>query len=169
MKKNVIKTILALSAVVALAAVSSACTEGTEQDSIEDPIQVSITIDYPDGSDAEDIVDQKFLVEEGTTVLDALQIYCNVHDIPVNVETTAASIYGINRIYNADEDETSGNEDGEGSEDDAAREDGDEASEADDTVSISGTWSFSVNGEDSTVSENEFKLSDGDSVVWSYR
>ena len=98
MKKNTIKKVLALSAILALAAAAAGCSEKKVQEPIEDPIEVTISIDFPDGAEAEDITEEAFLVEDGTTVLDALQIYCNVNDIPVNVETTAAAVYGIKLI-----------------------------------------------------------------------
>ena len=102
MKKNTIKKVLALSAILALAAAAAGCSEKKVQEPIEDPIEVTISIDFPDGAEAEDITEEAFLVEDGTTVLDALQIYCNVNDIPVNVETTAAAVYGINGVNNSD-------------------------------------------------------------------
>ena len=134
------------------------------QEPIEDPIEVTISIDFPDGAEAEDITEEAFLVEDGTTVLDALQIYCNVNDIPVNVETTAAAVYGINGVNNSDG--TAENPDEEADDEEIAAEtETDESTE----TALTGSWHYSVNGEESSTPENEVRLSDGDSIIWIYQ
>ena len=152
MKKNTIKKVLAL------------CSEKKVQEPIEDPIEVTISIDFPDGAEAKDITEEAFLVEDGTTVLDALQIYCNVNDIPVNVETTAAAVYGINGVNNSDG--TAENPDEEADDEEIAAEtETDESTE----TALTGSWHYSVNGEESSAPENEVRLSDGDSIIWIYQ
>lgn len=164
MKKNTIKKVLALSAILALAAAAAGCSEKKVQEPIEDPIEVTISIDFPDGAEAEDITEEAFLVEDGTTVLDALQIYCNVNDIPVNVETTAAAVYGINGVNNSDG--TAENPDEEADDEEiAAEKETDESTE----TALTGSWHYSVNGEESNAPENEVRLSDGDSIIWIYQ
>lgn len=179
MKKSTLKKILAALTAIALVATAAACSDKTEEEPIQDPIEVSISIDFPEGSGVEDITDETFLVEDGTTVLDALQIYCNVNDIPVNVETTSAAVFGINGVNNSDvgsiapEGETEPAEnDGDSadngtSDSGAAGDDGEKTEE--DIAPISGSWHYSVNGEEGTVSENEVQLSDGDSIIWIYQ
>lgn len=166
MKKNTIKKVLALSAILALAAAAAGCSGKKVQEPIEDPIEVTISIDFPDGAETEDITEEAFLVEDGTTVLDALQIYCNVNDIPVNVETTAAAVYGINGINNSGD--TAENPDEEAEADDeeiAAETETDGGAEP----ALTGSWHYSVNGEESSAPENEVRLSDGDSIIWIYQ
>jgi hypothetical protein len=166
MKKNTIKKVLALSAILALAAAAAGCSEKKVQEPIEDPIEVTISIDFPDGAEAEDITEEAFLVEDGTTVLDALQIYCNVNDIPVNVETTAAAVYGINGINNSDDTAENPNEEAEADDEEIAAEtETDESTE----TALTGSWHYSVNGEESSAPENEVRLSDGDSIIWIYQ
>ena len=166
MKKNTIKKVLALSAILALAAAAAGCSEKKVQEPIEDPIEVTISIDFPDGAEAEDITEEAFLVEDGTTVLDALQIYCNVNDIPVNVETTAAAVYGINGINNSDDTAENPNEEAEADDEEIAAEtETDESAE----TTLTGSWHYSVNGEESSAPENEVRLSDGDSIIWIYQ
>ena len=174
MKKNTIKKVLALSAILALAAAAAGCSEKKVQEPIEDPIEVTISIDFPDGAEAEDITEEAFLVEDGTTVLDALQIYCNVNDIPVNVETTAAAVYGINGVNNSEAGDA-GSEDGEAPAEQANGEEnaagGEESGETavEGSAAITGSWHYSVNGEEGTAAENEVKLADGDSIIWIYQ
>lgn len=174
MKKSTLKKILAAATVVALAASAAACSNKTEDEPAENTIEVSISIDFPEGSGVEDITDQTFLVEEGTTVLDALQIYCNVNEIPVNVETTAAAVYGINGINNSDAGDAAA-EDGEtpaeqpdGEENAAGGEESGETAGEGETA-ITGSWHYSVNGEEGAGAENEVKLADGDSIIWIYQ
>ena len=69
---------------------------------IVNPINVTISIDYPKKADLEDVKDADFKVEEGASVLDAIQLYCNVNELPINVETTSSSIIGINDVNNGD-------------------------------------------------------------------
>lgn len=164
MKKNTIKKVLALSAILALAAAAAGCSGKKAQEPIEDPIEVTISIDFPDGAEAEDITEEAFLVEDGTTVLDALQIYCNVNDIPVNVETTAATVYGINGVNNSDG--TAENPDEEADDEEIAAETETDGSTE---TSLTGSWHYSVNGEESGTPENEVRLSDGDSIIWIYQ
>ena len=167
MKKSTLTKILAAATVVALAASAAACSDKTEDEPAENTIEVSISIDFPEGSGVEDITDQTFLVEEGTTVLDALQIYCNVNEIPVNVETTAAAVYGINGVNNSEAGDA-GSEDGEAPAEQAnGEESGETAVEG--SAAITGSWHYSVNGEEGTAAENEVKLADGDSIIWIYQ
>ena len=174
MKKSTLKKILAAATVVALAASAAACSDKTEDEPAENTIEVSISIDFPEGSGVEDITDQTFLVEEGTTVLDALQIYCNVNEIPVNVETTAAAVYGINGVNNSEAGDA-GSEDGEAPAEQANGEEnaagGEESGETaiEGSAAITGSWHYSVNGEEGTAAENEVKLADGDSIIWIYQ
>lgn len=164
MKKNTIKKVLALSAILALAAAAAGCSGKKAQEPIEDPIEVTISIDFPDGAEAEDITEEAFLVEDGTTVLDALQIYCNVNDIPVNVETTAAAVYGINGVNNSDGAAENPDEEAD-DEEIAAETETDKGAE----TALTGSWHYSVNGEESSAPENEVILSDGDSIIWIYQ
>ncbi len=166
MKKNTIKKVLALSAILALAAAAAGCSEKKVQEPIEDPIEVTISIDFPDGAEAEDITEEAFLVEDGTTVLDALQIYCNVNDIPVNVETTAAAVYGINGVNNSDGTAENPDEEAEADDEEIAAETEPDGSAE---TPLTGSWHYSVNGEESSAPENEVRLSDGDSIIWIYQ
>lgn len=168
MKKSTLKKILAGAAVVALAAAAAACSDKTAEEPIQDPIEVSISIDFPEGAGVEDISEQTFLVEDGTTVLDALQIYCNVNDIPVNVETTAASVYGINGVNNSDASSENAGEAAD-AEDTDITADGEGEGEGASNPAVNGSWHYSINGEEGTGAESEVKLSDGDSIIWIYQ
>ncbi len=76
--------------------------EQKEETKIVNPIEITISIDYPDKSELEDIVEVPFKIEEGSTVLDAMQLYCNVNEMALTVETTGASVQGISGVENGD-------------------------------------------------------------------
>ncbi len=95
---------LALCAVllVFLFAAGGCGNEQKEETKIVNPIEITISIDYPDKSELEDIVEVPFKIEEGSTVLDAMQLYCNVNEMALTVETTGASVQGISGVENGD-------------------------------------------------------------------
>ena len=63
-----------------------------------DSIEVTISIDYP-GKSA-DLKDQPFRLEEETSVLQAVELYGNVNDISILVDTTNATLEGIHGVIN---------------------------------------------------------------------
>jgi len=78
------------------------CGEQPEQTEIVNPINITISIDYPKKSNLDDITDITFKIEEDSSVLEAIQLFCNVNEMPVNVETTVGTIVGINDLNNGD-------------------------------------------------------------------
>lgn len=94
-------TVCALTLTLLFTAV--ACqAEPEEETPIANPIEITISIDYPDQSGQKDIEDVQFKIEENSTVLDAIQLYCNVNEISLTVDTTDASVQGINGVENGD-------------------------------------------------------------------
>ena len=63
---------------------------------------VTSRIDYPKKSEIPDVENTDFKIEENSSVLEAIQLYCNVNDMPINVETTDGTIVGINGLNNGD-------------------------------------------------------------------
>ena len=77
----------------------SGCSGQGQQDTpTVDSIEVTISIDYPGKS--EDIKNQKFRVEEETSVLQAIELYGNVNNISILVDTTNATLEGIHNVIN---------------------------------------------------------------------
>lgn len=100
MKKIFIKISVCTILLLSLAMVTSCGENNNEEQPIINPIEITISIDYPDKAEIEDIEEETFKIEEDSTVLDAIQLYCNVNDIPLNIETTDGSVDGINDINN---------------------------------------------------------------------
>ena len=78
------------------------CDSKEEETPIVNPIQITITIDYPERAEQEDITEQPFNIEEDSSVLEAIQLYCNVNDMEINIETTKGTVVGINGLNNGD-------------------------------------------------------------------
>ena len=81
---------------------TTSCENKGDTAEIIHPITSTISIDYPKKSELPDIETTAFKIEENSSVLEAIQIYCNVNDMSVNVETTDGTIVGINDLNNGD-------------------------------------------------------------------
>ena len=62
----------------------------------------TMNIRYPAKANMDAVKNVKFKVEKKSTVMQAMQIFCNVNDIPLNVDTTNNIIEGINNVNNGD-------------------------------------------------------------------
>jgi hypothetical protein len=82
----------------ALSACGKPNQNGSQQ--IENPIEITISIKYPDKAKKPDIEAVGFKVEKKSTVMLALQLYCSVHEIPLMIDTTSNTVQGINNIEN---------------------------------------------------------------------
>ncbi|MFQ9891817.1 MAG: DUF4430 domain-containing protein [Emergencia sp.] len=104
--KNRILTGIILTAVLCTSMfIVSGCGKDEEADApIISPIEITLSIDYPDKASWEDVKDVTFKLEEDSSVLEAIQLYCNVNEMPMLVETTGKTLYGINGINNGDID-----------------------------------------------------------------
>lgn len=102
MKKRTLANLIICLLVFSSIFVVTACGKDTEETPIVHPIEITMSINYPQKADLEDVKDVIVRVEEGSTVLEAIQIYCNVNELPVTVETTDASIQGINGVENGE-------------------------------------------------------------------
>lgn len=65
-------------------------------------INISMTIEYPEKARLAGLENITFPVEENTTVLQAIELFCNISDIPCYLETTSNTIVGINTVMNGD-------------------------------------------------------------------
>lgn len=99
MKKKITKVhfffLLTLLLVLGLCGCSS--QEAQEAPTV-DPIEITISIDYP-GKSA-DLKDQPFRVEEESSVLEVVELYGNVNDVSVLVDTTNSTLEGIHNVIN---------------------------------------------------------------------
>lgn len=96
--KNLILTLLAFSMIFAV----TGCGNTEDVTPAVKSMDITLSINYPAKAEIPDIYQETFKVEEHATVLDALEIYCNVNDIPLTVELTSGSVHGIDDIYNGD-------------------------------------------------------------------
>lgn len=101
MKKKALTNLIICMLVFSSIFVVSSCGKEAEETPVH-PINITISIDYPEKSELEDVEEAAFKIEEESTVLEAIQLYCNVNELPVTVETTDASIQGINGVENGE-------------------------------------------------------------------
>ncbi len=101
MKRRAISLMLIFVLIIGTAAVISGCGKKKEV-KISNPINVTMNIRYPAKANMDAVKNVKFKVEKKSTVMQAMQIFCNVNDIPLNVDTTNNIIKGINNVNNGD-------------------------------------------------------------------
>ena len=77
------------------------CSEDAgEETPVVDPIQITITIDYPAKAKIPDIRDEAFRVEEDSSVLEIIELYGSVNEVSVLVDTTNSTLEGIHGVIN---------------------------------------------------------------------
>lgn len=76
----------------------------SDKDQNEEPavesVDITLSIDYPKSSNRTDIREVPFKLEENSTVLQLIEVYGNVNNLPVLVDTTHATLEGINGVQN---------------------------------------------------------------------
>lgn len=101
MKKKLSRYLLLFSTFLIITTFTTGCSTNTKSDNVGpiiNPITVNISIDYPKKSKLNDIENIPFTCEEDSTIIDVIQLYCNVNEIPVAIETTFGNILAINNI-----------------------------------------------------------------------
>lgn len=63
-----------------------------------DPIEITISIDYPGKSS--DLTAEPFRVEEDSSVLQVVELYGNVNDISILIDTTNSTLEGVHGVIN---------------------------------------------------------------------
>lgn len=102
--KRRISLILAVMAVLSAVTLLAGCGETGEKGK-EPPvetIEIMISVDYPESAEMEDVKSVPFKIEEGSSVLETIELYCNVNDMPIAVEITGGTVIGINDLLNGD-------------------------------------------------------------------
>ena len=104
MKKNKFISLVLCVAMVLPALSMSGCTDkqSSEEKPFADSVDILISIDYPQRSELEDVKNEVFTIEEKSSVLEVIQLYCNVNEMPVTIETTGGVVVGINDLLNGD-------------------------------------------------------------------
>lgn len=67
---------------------------------VVNPINISVSINYPATVKKTDLENFKFKAEEGSSVLEATELYGSITQIPILVDTTNNQIEGINSVIN---------------------------------------------------------------------
>ena len=97
---------LILTALIVVSAVFLTAGCGEKAESGKEPavktVGITISIDYPGGAEMEDVKAVPFKIEEGSSVLETIELYCNVNEMPVAVEITGGTVIGINDLLNGD-------------------------------------------------------------------
>ncbi|MEE0516126.1 MAG: DUF4430 domain-containing protein [Emergencia sp.] len=96
----ILTVLLALSPVL----LTAGCGEKTESGK-EPPVktvEITLSIDYPKSAEMEDVKAVPFKIEEGSSALETIELYCNVNEMPVAVEITGGTVIGINDLLNGD-------------------------------------------------------------------
>ncbi|NLD10853.1 MAG: DUF4430 domain-containing protein [Clostridiales bacterium] len=101
MKKKIISLALICLLTVSLAMVVSGCGKKKEA-KVENPIQITININYPSAAKLNKLENINFRVEKKSTVMEAMQLFCNVNEISLQVDTTSNVIEGISDVKNGD-------------------------------------------------------------------
>ena len=103
MKRRILTSFVLLALTAGCIIFGSSCSKQTEEAApVINPVEITVSIDFPKKADTEDITAEPFKIEENSTVLEAIQLYCNVADMPITVETTDGSIQGIGGVENGD-------------------------------------------------------------------
>lgn len=100
--KRISAVFLAASLCVTALAITS-CGSSSDDDSsqhVSSPQKITISIDYPNSSKYDDIVDESIRVETKSTAYDAIQLYCYVEDVDLYGNLTKGRITGIGDIMN---------------------------------------------------------------------
>lgn len=148
MKKITARRISLVALILILTVMFTACgNKSKDEENIAHPVSITISITYPEGSGVESVKDVPFKVEEGTSALDALQLYCNSNSLALNIDTTNSKVYGIGGINNGDSVESTA---------------------ADEGKKVAGEWKLKINNKSPKGGEGKAILKEGDKMSWTY-
>ena len=108
------KKLLTVLCIIALLFAVTACSTkpAGEETPIVNPVNLSFSLldgeDELDLEDFEEIQDDPFIAEEGSSVLEATQLYCMSHDISISVDSSKGYITEIAGLTEGDYSEMTG-------------------------------------------------------------
>ena len=139
MKKNIFKKVIISFLVLLISLAIFGCgNENKTNDKVVNPINVSMDIYYPQKAEMDNIKNVSFTIEEDSSVLDMVQIYCNINNIPISIETTSSYVQGINGVMEGDK------------------------------YGDNHIWAFTINDKTVKNGAADQILKDGDHVTWKY-
>ena len=95
-----LKMVLCLLTLFLLCFASGCSDKDQNEEPAVESVDITLSIDYPKSSNRTDIREVPFKLEENTTVLQLIEVYGNVNNLPVLVDTTHATLEGINGVQN---------------------------------------------------------------------
>lgn len=100
-KKHIRKVLVCLALLIsALICIGCSSNDHSEESLNVKSINISISIDYPEKAKQPDLKTLPFRLEEGTSGLQAVELYGNVNNTSVLVDTTYSTLEGIDSIIN---------------------------------------------------------------------
>lgn len=102
--KRRISLMLAVLLVLSSALLTAGCGDKTQRgkEPAVKTVEIMLSIDYPRSAEMEDVKAVPFKIEEGSSALETIELYCNVNEMPVAVEITSGTVIGINDLLNGD-------------------------------------------------------------------
>ena len=108
------KKILTVICVLALLFAVASCSSepAMEETPVVNPVSLEFSLldgeDDLELEDFEEIMDDPFIAEEGSSVLEATQLYCMSHDISISVDTSKGYVTEIAGLTEGDYDKQTG-------------------------------------------------------------
>jgi len=100
MNKKMIRTQLCLLTLLAALCLCGCGGKETQETPAVDSIEVFISIDYPQKAKKPDLKTLPFRIEEDSSVLQVVELFGNVNDISILVDTTYATLEGVDGVIN---------------------------------------------------------------------
>lgn len=101
MKKGIRFHVVLCVLLVSVLFLCSGCSSQEEEATPNvETINITLSIDYPNQSNRTDIKEVAFKLEEDTTVLQLIELYGNVNNLSILVDTTHSTLEGINGVNN---------------------------------------------------------------------
>lgn len=101
MKKGIRFHVLLCMLLISVLFLISGCGSQEEENTPNvETISITLSIDYPNKSNRTDINEVAFKLEEDTTVLQLIELYGSVNNLPILVDTTHSTLEGINGVDN---------------------------------------------------------------------
>lgn len=102
MNKKLIMKVLICLTVLLFTFFCAACgntSSSQDSDSVKS-INISISIDYPEKAEKPDLKTLPFRIEEETSVMQAIELYGNVNNTSILIDTTYSTLEGIDGVIN---------------------------------------------------------------------
>ncbi|MBR5316068.1 MAG: hypothetical protein IKU44_04675 [Firmicutes bacterium] len=101
MMKRILTSLCLLILFSGILCFATSCETESENDAPDiQSIDITVNIEYPKKAKIEDLQQESFTIEEESTILETIELYGNVNNISVLVDTTNNTLEGIHGIIN---------------------------------------------------------------------